>query len=117
MGYEMGAAGEGYGRETGETTAYVEQPAATTTTTTTTAAVPASGTEAVCGQEYFTKTEDRPVVRERVTYLKEHRPVEKEFVVQTRATGVEREAAKRETEHMGTEERVVAEAAPKAPCE
>ena len=35
----------------------------------------------VCGQEFFTKTEDRPVVKERVDYIKEHRPVEKEFVV------------------------------------
>jgi hypothetical protein len=72
----------------------------------------------LCVQEYFTKTEDRPVIRERVTYLKEHRPVEKEFVVETRATGVEREAhTERKEEHMGTEEKVVAEAAPKSPCE
>ena len=35
----------------------------------------------VCGQEFFTKTEDRPVITERVDYIKEHRPVEKEFVV------------------------------------
>lgn len=52
-------------------------------------------------------------MKERVTYIQEHRPVEKEFVVETRATGVEREAMEgRVTEHMGTEERVVAEAAP-----
>lgn len=55
---------------------------------------------------------------ERKEYVKEHRPVEKEFVVETRPTGVEREAAEgRVTEHMGTEERIVAEAAPRAPCE
>eukprot|EP00887_Chlorella_sp_A99_P004647 scaffold4.g4647.t1 len=73
---------------------------------------------AVCGQEYFTKTEDRPVVRERVEYIKEHRPVEKEFVVETRATGVEREVTEgRVAEHLGTQERVVSEAAPRAPCE
>jgi hypothetical protein len=27
------------------------------------------------------QTEDRPVIKERVTYVKEHHPVEKEFVV------------------------------------
>lgn len=27
------------------------------------------------------QTEDRPIVRERVEFIKEHRPVEKEFVV------------------------------------
>lgn len=32
-------------------------------------------------EEYFTKTEDRPVVKERTHLMKEHRPVEKEFVV------------------------------------
>ena len=58
------------------------------------------------------------MIRERVTYLKEHRPVEKEVVVETRATGVEREAeAEHKEEHMGTEEKVVAEAKPKSPCE
>jgi hypothetical protein len=73
---------------------------------------------AVCGQEYFTKVEDRPIIKERVIYVQEHRPVEKEFMVETRATGVEREAMEgRTTESLGTEERVVAEAQPRAPCE
>jgi hypothetical protein len=34
-----------------------------------------------CDTQYFTKTEDRPIVKERVEYVQEHRPVEKEFVV------------------------------------
>eukprot|EP00887_Chlorella_sp_A99_P006272 scaffold3.g6272.t1 len=77
-----------------------------------------TGREEVCGQEYFTKVEDRPIVKERVTYVKEHRPVEKEFVVETRATGVEREVAEgRVQESMGTQSRVVEEALPRAPCE
>ena len=39
-------------------------------------------------------------------------------MVETRATGVEREAAEgRTTEHLGTEERIVAEAKPRAPCD
>ncbi|GAB4823969.1 hypothetical protein N2152v2_011015 [Parachlorella kessleri] len=80
------------------------------------AAPVAAGTEAVCGQEFFTKTEDRPVVKERVDYIKEHRPVEKEFVVETRATGAARQLPG-EVEHLGTTERVVSEATPKGPCE
>jgi hypothetical protein len=37
----------------------------------------------VCGQEHFTKIEDRPIVKERRTLVQEHHPVEKEFVVST----------------------------------
>ena len=37
--------------------------------------------------EYYTKTEDRPIVKERVEYIKEHRPVEQEFVVRGRGVG------------------------------
>lgn len=66
--------------------------------------------------EYFTKTEDRPIMKERVTRVREHRPVEKEFVVETRATG-ERETGERVQEHMGATERVVERAEPRAPCE
>jgi hypothetical protein len=32
----------------------------------------------VCGQKGFTEVEDRPVVRERVERIMEHRPVEKQ---------------------------------------
>jgi hypothetical protein len=32
----------------------------------------------VCGQKNFTEVEDRPVVRERVERIMEHRPVEKQ---------------------------------------
>eukprot|EP00887_Chlorella_sp_A99_P004645 scaffold4.g4645.t1 len=84
-----------------------------------------TGRAAVCGQasaatirrtEYYTKVEDRPAVIEKVERILEHRPVEKEFVVETRATGVER-ALPTTVEHLGTQERVVSEAAPRAPCE
>ncbi|KAI3438476.1 hypothetical protein D9Q98_000905 [Chlorella vulgaris] len=100
--------------------------ATTTSTTGHTASVPVAGTEtdvqkgsgaATCAQEYFTKTEDRPVVKERVELIQEHRPVEKEFVVETRATGVEREIPGGEVEHLGTTERIVAVTPPKGPCE
>ena len=35
--------------------------------------------------------EDRPIVKEQVTYVREHHPMEKEFIVETRPTGRERE--------------------------
>ena len=115
-GYETGAA-------TTTTTGY-ETGAATTTATHTTGTHATTGTRTtetegpVCGQEFFTKVEDRPQVVETRTYIKEHRPVEKEFEVVTRPTGVEREAAEgRTVEHLGTEERIVAESKPRAPCD
>jgi hypothetical protein len=100
--------------------------------------------------------QDRPIVKERVEHIKEHRPVEKEvstgtqrcsmrgcvaqrpaarapacgeltftpmvpamqFVVETRATGVEREATEgRVSENLGTTERIVSEAKPRSPCD
>ena len=33
--------------------------------------------------------EDRPIVKEIKTYVREHHPVEKEFVVETRPTGMQ----------------------------
>jgi hypothetical protein len=34
--------------------------------------------EEVCGQKTFTEVEDRPIVKERVERIMEHRPVEKQ---------------------------------------
>jgi hypothetical protein len=39
--------------------------------------------EEVCGQKTFTEVEDRPVVRERVERIVEHRPVEKQVCMFT----------------------------------
>lgn len=36
---------------------------------------------------YAIQVEDRPIVKEIKTYVREHHPVEKEFVVETRPTG------------------------------
>lgn len=33
------------------------------------------------------QVEDRPVIKEIKTYIREHHPIEKEFVVETRPTG------------------------------
>ncbi|PSC76003.1 cold-regulated 2 [Micractinium conductrix] len=129
-GYSEGGAygtERAYGGEMRATETYTaEAPAGVQQTTTTTVPVAAdvqqtatraTGEAAVCGQEYFTKVEDRPVVKERVELIQEHRPVEKEFVVETRATGAERKIPGGEVEHLGTTERIVSVTPPKAPCE
>ncbi|KAK9836758.1 hypothetical protein WJX74_007534 [Apatococcus lobatus] len=70
--------------------------ASTTTTTAGSAlptAAPAAGATATCGRQYFTTTEDRPVVREEVQIIREHHPVQKEFIVEAKPTGREREVA------------------------
>ncbi|KAK9847596.1 hypothetical protein WJX84_001888 [Apatococcus fuscideae] len=45
----------------------------------------------VCNRQYFTVTEDRTVLREEIQLVREHHPYEKEFVVESRPTGRERE--------------------------
>ncbi|KAI7842360.1 hypothetical protein COHA_004000 [Chlorella ohadii] len=84
---------------------------------TTTAATGVQGEGATCDAQYYTKVEDRPVVKERVEQVMEHRPVEKEFVVETRQTGAERAVGGGEVEHLGTKERIVSTTPPTAPCE
>ena len=37
---------------------------------------------------FLLQIEDRPIVKEIKTYVREHHPVEKEFVVETRPTGM-----------------------------
>ncbi|GAB4823970.1 hypothetical protein N2152v2_011016 [Parachlorella kessleri] len=121
-GYETGTTGAGYGSTTTagydtagagtghlgtHATTHTHQSAALGAASATTT-VPAGG--AVLSQEYFTKTEDRPVVKERVERFKEHRPVEHEYVVETRATGRE-EGHVGTSEHLGTQERVVSDEA------
>jgi hypothetical protein len=110
--------GAGYGTGEREYTTGVERGAYTGTERGLEGGEVRQGEAAVCGQEYFTKTEDRPIVKERVTYIKEHRPVEKEFVVETRATGQERQATGHgQQESLGTQTKVVSEAQPRSPCE
>ncbi|KAK9868390.1 hypothetical protein WJX84_005828 [Apatococcus fuscideae] len=48
-----------------------------------------------CGRQYYTVTEDRPVIKEQIQYIREHHPYEKEFVVETKPTGRERELPNR----------------------
>lgn len=72
---------------------------------------------AVCDTKHFTRIEDRPVVIEKKEYVLEHHPYEKEFVVETKATGREREvhSGVPAAEHLRTEERVVSQAQT-SPC-
>jgi hypothetical protein len=46
-----------------------------------------AGSNTVCDTRTFTEVEDRPIMRERVERIIEHRPVEKQFVVETRPVG------------------------------
>ncbi|WIA40272.1 hypothetical protein OEZ86_013645 [Tetradesmus obliquus] len=43
--------------------------------------------EEVCGRKEFTEVEDRPIVKERVTRVLEHHPVQKEYMTQVKFTG------------------------------
>ncbi|DBB03546.1 hypothetical protein WJX82_005857 [Trebouxia sp. C0006] len=62
----------------------------------------------ICDTKYYTKVEDRPIVKEIKTYVREHHPVEKEFVVETRPTGQEREQTQgRTSEVVDTKSRIV----------
>jgi hypothetical protein len=38
----------------------------------------------VCSHKVFTEIEDRPIVKERVATIVEHRPVEKRYVTEVR---------------------------------
>jgi hypothetical protein len=42
------------------------------------------GEEVVCGRKEFMEVEDRPIVKERVTKVLEHHPVQKEYVTEVR---------------------------------
>jgi hypothetical protein len=74
------------------------------------------GAQPICDQKYYTKVEDRPVVREVKTYTREHHPIEKEFVVETRPTGTEHELREgRASEVVDSKTRVV-DVAQRDPC-
>lgn len=68
----------------------------------------------VCDTKYYTAIEDRPVIKEIKTYIREHHPIEKEFVVETRPTGQEREQD-RTSEVVNTRESII-ETTPADPC-
>lgn len=85
--YGTAGAGAGYGTTGTADTYGPTEPLGTGMQTTRTTeecttcvpAQPVAGVEGgnVCGQEFFSKTEDRPVVREQVERILEHHPVEK----------------------------------------
>jgi hypothetical protein len=83
----------------------------------TTAAATTSAAEETCNREFFTKVEDRERVVELHEFIKEHVPIEREFVVETRFVGERELADQRREEVLGVEERIVEETQPKGPCE
>ncbi|GAB4818639.1 hypothetical protein N2152v2_005685 [Parachlorella kessleri] len=87
-----------------EEAAVTGRPAAAETVTTAVAAPAAKTTQGqptVCKQEFYTEVEDRYIIIEKRERFLEHRPVEKEYVVETRSTGMEQEMGRTE-EHIGT---------------
>jgi hypothetical protein len=75
---------------------------ATTGTTTTGGAIPESD---IIDSKTFTKTRDEEVLIEKKQYELEHRPVQEQYVVETRKVGEDRVPGK--TEFVGTEEHEV----------
>eukprot|EP00891_Asterochloris_glomerata_P003371 jgi/Astpho2/3371/Aster-04713 len=70
---------------------HLGQEQAATRNTGATTSITGQANQPVCEQKYYTKIEDRPQVREVVTTFKEHHPIEKEFITETRPTGREQE--------------------------
>eukprot|EP00884_Botryococcus_braunii_P004715 jgi/Botrbrau1/14244/Bobra.0381s0006.1 len=70
-----------------------------------------------CETKTFTTVEDRPIEKERVERIIEHRPVEKRYVVETRFIGERELTEGRRVEHLGTTERIVSVAQPSSVCE
>lgn len=110
-GGNTGTAGTATGSTTGATTELRN-----TTGTAGTGVISAERGEPICDQKYYTKVEDRPIVKEQITYVREHHPMEKEFIVETRPTGRERELTEgRTSEVINTEEKII-EVTPRDPC-
>jgi hypothetical protein len=66
----------------------------------------------VCSRREFSQVEDRPIVKERVTKILEHRPVEKRYETATKYVG--ESAQPGSAEHLGADTRIVS-AAERAP--
>lgn len=112
-GVYRGGAGAGTGSSSG---VQEDTPLRNTTGTAGTGVISAQRGEPVCDQKYYTKVEDRPIVKEQITYVREHHPMEKEFIVETRPTGRERELTEgRTSEVINTEEKII-EVTPRDPC-
>jgi hypothetical protein len=92
-GLETGTTGAGYGTTTGTV----------------------GGTGEIIDSETFTKTEDHEVLIEKKRYELEHRPVQKQYVVETRYVG-EKAVAGGPTEVVGHETREVEEHVHQAPA-
>ncbi|KAI8469353.1 MAG: hypothetical protein J3K34DRAFT_522246 [Monoraphidium minutum] len=70
----------------------------------------------VCGRQTFVQVEDRPVLKERVERVVEHRPVEKQFVQETRFVGEHAIPSATGETSLGVTERVVEKTEPGPTC-
>ncbi|KAA6429130.1 MAG: hypothetical protein FRX49_01239 [Trebouxia sp. A1-2] len=68
----------------------------------------------VCNREFFTMTEDRPIVKEIKDYVRENRVFEKQFVKETRFTGNETMKGISDTVELSNRDSII-EATPAAP--
>jgi hypothetical protein len=93
-------------------------PNSTTRTTTETHTGGAAGTGVgkACDTKYYTTIEDRPVEKEVIERVVEHRPVEKKFVVETRPAGEHELTHQRRDESLGTREEIKSAAPKSSPC-
>eukprot|EP00878_Enallax_costatus_P006971 GHUV01007305.1.p1 GENE.GHUV01007305.1~~GHUV01007305.1.p1 ORF type:complete len:470 (+),score=120.41 GHUV01007305.1:85-1410(+) len=72
------------------------------------------GETVVCGRKEFSEVEDRPYVKERVTRILEHNPVEKEYVTQVKFAG-EHALPSGEKEMLGAPQTRIVETTPPGP--
>lgn len=119
MGAGMGAGAvhHEHGILDGDTRTHHEHiPGGERTVTNTTTVTEERGVgDKVCDAQTFVKTEDRPTVREVKNYILEHRPVEKEYIVETKFVG-EKHLGVSHTEHINSEENIVQTTPAKPPC-
>lgn len=101
------------GATTGTETTGYGTTGATGTTTGVTGGTAGQG--AIIDSETFTKTEDHEVLIEKKQYELEHRPVQKQYVVETRLAG-ETAVQGKPTEYVGSEAREVDERVKRAPA-
>jgi len=95
VGTTSGTGATGYGATTGQTEVL-------------------GGQGAVIDSETFTKTEDHEVLIEKKAYELEHRPIQKQYVVETKLVG-EGAVPGKPTEYLGQEAREVEERVKQAP--
>ncbi|KAL3142378.1 hypothetical protein ABBQ38_002714 [Trebouxia sp. C0009 RCD-2024] len=70
----------------------------------------------VCNREFFTMTEDRPIVKEIKDYVRENRVFEKQFVKETRFTGIETQKGISDSVELSNRDSIIEATPAAAPC-